>query len=330
MAEVCSSVDVQCALQAPAGMLSDPLSSPSTSVFEDFVGWLMRGFLYGVREVLTAWTKDGGPRFGGPDGTLTQVQGNLLWLTMAVMLLGTLVATGKMMLLRDGRPMADFGRSLLITVLVSWGGTALITSLMHFSDRFAGALVTNGRSERFVQQLSGNDLVSQLMGGNGAPGGAATAAAPQAAALFLPLLIGLVAVAAQLGLMYLRIAVLIAIAAMLPLAAAGSATVTGHKWFARLVGWTFAFVVYKPVAAILWVVGIKLMEHEGVTGVVSGIFVLVAAVLAMPALVKLMAPVAASAAGAGASAAATASVAVGAFGASGRSGGTVARTGGTS
>lgn len=313
MPEGCDGFDPGCWVGNAVGGAA---ASASDSVFESFVGWLMRGFFYGLKAVTTAWVHVDAPDLTRPDGTVTQIRGYLLWLTMVVMLAGVLVAAGKMVLLRDGRPAADLGKSLLIIVVVAAGSTALITALMQFGDLFAAHLIDATFSDQLIEKMSANSGANAAAAGGAAAGVAAVATGEVSAVAFLPLLIGLLAIGAQLGLMYFRIAVLVVFAAVMPLAAAGSATVTGRRWFERLVGWTFAFIVYKPIAAILYATGLVFMQEDtdGVTGLIAGVALLCAAVLAMPALVRLMAPAAAAVSGSGGGAGAAASVAAGVMG----------------
>ncbi|QRZ61791.1 hypothetical protein [Rothia sp. ZJ932] len=96
------------------------------------------------------------------------------------------------------------------------------------------------------------------------------------------------------------------LSAMLPITAAASVNVKGQEAFSKQLGWILACVSFKPVAALLYGIGVALIEGgtfipsvvEGadgdtagpvVTGVI-GFMTIVAACFSLPALVKLIHP----------------------------------------
>ncbi len=198
-----------------------------------------------------------------------------------------------------------------IRIIVSRRGEPLIAvagGLLRFA--VAGALgVTVLQSALWA----GDSLAANLVGmGAGAGGGAdagtttdfgatmreaLTARADGLAEPFLLLLLSvvvLVLAAAQWMAMALRQVALLAVAATLPLAAAGSLTTATRGWLSRLLPWGLALVAYKPAAALIYAVGQQYLVQiasspgSGVSVVMAGIVVLALGVAALPVSLRLM------------------------------------------
>ena len=114
----------------------------------------------------------------------------------------------------------------------------------------------------------------------------------RASSVFVTLLVSCVAAVLSLVqwmLMALRQAGLLVLAAMLPLAAAGRAD---GRWLHRLLSWLVAMVAYKPAAAFIYYLGFTYLSSTSGTppgrvgDQVTGMMVLLLAVLAMPVLLR--------------------------------------------
>jgi hypothetical protein len=150
--------------------------------------------------------------------------------------------------------------------------------------------------------LAGDALATTLVGDSGGDFGATmrdalTARRDGLAEPFLLLLLSgvvLALAAAQWMAMALRQVALLAVAATLPLAAAGSLTATTRSWLSRLLPWGLALVVYKPAAALIHAVGRQYLTQiasgagSGVTVVLTGIVVLGLGVAALPMSLRLL------------------------------------------
>lgn len=137
---------------------------------------------------------------------------------------------------------------------------------------------------------------------------------------------------AQCFFMIVRSAALIVLMVFVAPTAAGAASEEGWTRFKRLAFLIIGFALYKPVAAIIYAVGIMQMsQRAGGTGdtnvknALYGLTIMVMAALALPAFIKFLVPLAAmgssnafsGAAVAGVVAAGAAVVATGGFGAAG-------------
>src|SRR3546814_1433386 len=74
--------------------------------------------------------------------------------------------------------------------------------------------------------------------------------------------IALLMVFVQVALMVVRGGLLVILAGVLPLAASFTNTQMGKQWFGRIVGWTFAFILYKPAAALIYSAAFQLVGTD--------------------------------------------------------------------
>jgi type IV secretion system protein TrbL len=115
-----------------------------------------------------------------------------------------------------------------------------------------------------------------------------------------------------------RSGMLVILAGILPTTAAFTNTEMGRQWFQKAVGWTIAFILYKPAAAIVYSVAFLLMGNNSgqsaLIGSITGFTLMIVALFALPALMRFVTPmVSAVASGSGAAAgAAVGAIATGA------------------
>ena len=74
-------------------------------------------------------------------------------------------------------------------------------------------------------------------------------------------LVGLIASLVQIVLMVVRSGMLVILAGHPAHHAAFTNTEMGRQWFQKAVGWTIAFILYKPAAAIVYSVAFLLMGN---------------------------------------------------------------------
>nr|WP_254703470.1 hypothetical protein [Pseudarthrobacter sp. C4D7] len=204
-----------------------------------------------------------------------------------------------------GAPLKDLLRSLITLTVVSSLGVGVISILIIAADTFAAAIIqrsTDGKG--FAESM--HVLVVTGQTGVGA------------FILIVLGLVGLIASLVQIVLMVVRSGMLVILAGILPTTAAFTNTEMGRQWFQKAVGWTIAFILYKPAAAIVYSVAFLLMGNtsgrDALVGSISGFTLMIVALFALPALMRFVTPmVGAVASGSGAAAgAAVGAVATGA------------------
>ena len=255
-----------------------------------------------LKLTLSLWTKVDVPQFDEHSGPVGLLRDHTAWLTALLAVATLLILCAKMALTRHHAPGVDAARGLL-TMLVA---TAVAVPLVMLASG-----IGDGFSQWILDRAAGGGFPARL---DAITAGLAVIA-PAIVIMIVPLLI--LTSVAQVALMIVRVAVLVVLTgAAVPAAAAVSGTGTGRHAHQRVWTWLAAFVAYKPVAAIIyasafWLVG----EGKDVVSVVSGLTLMVLAVLALPALLRLIAPIAAAASHAGGGAALAGTAALAATGA---------------
>ncbi|MGH3461681.1 MAG: hypothetical protein ACRDP9_09420 [Kribbellaceae bacterium] len=220
-----------------------------------------------------------------PSDAISFVQGRVMYLAFMAATLSLIIAGMKMALSHRGDALKEVVKSLATLMFAVLFGVMFTTLLIWIGDGLAQTFIDDVvRTKEFDQRMEDavNGPFSDLT-------------------LPLMLLLGgcmIVSSIIQIGLMFVRNGMLILLIGVLPLAAAATNTEMGKMWFRKLIGWLFAFVVYKPVAALIYAAGFRLFTDQsgGVPGMVrvtTGVTMLIMAVVAMPALIRFVAPKAA-------------------------------------
>ena len=232
-----------------------------------------------------------------PSPVVSAVNSELMPWTLALAVLAVILGGIRMIWEQRGAPLKDLLRSLLTLTLVSGLGLGVISILVIAADAFAVAVIersTDGKG--FAEAM--NILVMTNQTGVGV------------FILIVLGLIGLIASLVQVVLMVVRSGMLVILAGILPTTAAFTNTEMGRQWFQKAVGWTIAFILYKPAAAIVYSVAFLLMgSNSGKNSLITsitGFTLMIVALFALPALMRFVTPMVgavASGGGAGAGAA---------------------------
>lgn len=241
----------------------------------------------------------------GASPVVSTVNSQLWPWTLTLAVLAVIIGGIRMIWEQRGAPLKDLLRSLITLTVVSSLGVGVISILIIAADTFASAIIersTDGKGFAESMQV----LVVTGQSGVGA------------FILIVLGLIGLIASLVQIVLMVVRSGMLVILAGILPTTAAFTNTEMGRQWFQKAVGWTIAFILYKPAAAIVYSVAFLLMGNtsgrDALVGSISGFTLMIVALFALPALMRFVTPmVGAVASGGGAAAgAAVGAIATGA------------------
>jgi type IV secretion system protein TrbL len=252
---------------------------------------------------------------------INQVIGDLTWYTAAFAILGLLFALGKMILSQDFKTLIagvqPVVNLIIVTACYATGISLLLTAGDELSTWLLDRAAKAGNSEGDISALA----VVTTYGGTLGTGG-----------WLIFALIELLGSIMNFGFMLFRNIILPVLMVFLPTLAAASGTETGKQAFAKANGYLIAFICFKPVAAVIYALGLWFMNTPAISGfgtgdgkvedlavavvnVCTGIGIMILAALALPALIKFVVPVAARGAGGfsgGAALAGTATVAAGA------------------
>jgi type IV secretion system protein TrbL len=227
-------------------------------------------------KVMTFWTTAPTPTAAdlvGPGSS----RGYVAWLSQVVLVCSILAAAARTILTRDARNLADAGRVLVTTILVSAAGIAVAVALVKAGDAIAAALLSDALATSAAADQS---TVEGMLANGGGPG----------ASMLLGIL-GTLACLVQFFVLLARNAVLPVVVLLLPLAAASGGTALGKAWFSKLAAWLLALAFYKPVAAAIYAVVLtQARDADTAMKAVVALVGMFTAVLAMPALIKLFSP----------------------------------------
>jgi hypothetical protein len=292
MAEKCLPLDAQCELKNWAAGLAD-----------DAIGNMAKAIMEGMSQMVTTlstfWVSM--PTVNlisedrtGPSSVVSTVNSELMPWTLTLAVLAVIIGGIRMIWEQRGAPLKDLLRSLITLTLVSGIGLGVISILVIAADAFSTAIIdrsTDGKG--FAQSMNVLVMTGQTEAG--------------VFILIVLGLIGLIASLAQIVLMVVRSGMLVILAGILPTTAAFTNTEMGRQWFQKAVGWTIAFILYKPAAAIVYSVAFLLMGKnrgpEALVGSITGFTLMIVALFALPALMRFVTPmVGAVASGSGAAA----------------------------
>jgi type IV secretion system protein TrbL len=214
---------------------------------------------------------------------------------------GIIIGAARLALAQRGQAASDLVQGIFILALVTGCGVPIIGMLISGADAWAQHIIGNS--------TNGTDFsrnVALML----EPAGAALAPV-------LVIFFGIVALLAsvvQIMLMVARAALLVLLAGLLPVAAATSTTRSGREHLKKYMAWVLAFVIWKPLAALIYATAFRLIgTHEldatGAGHILVGVTMMWMAVLALPALMKFLASTTAALNAGGAAATGAASVA---------------------
>jgi hypothetical protein len=294
----CEIWDLACKAKDGAGEI---VAGITDDAINNLAKAIMEGMSQMVTTLSTFWVSMPTVNLASHDGTtspvVSMVNSELMPWTLALAVLAVILGGIRLIWEQRGAPLKDLLRSLITLALVTGLGLGVISILVIAADAFSAEIIersTNGQG--FAESLKILVMTNQTGVG--------------VFILIVLGLIGLIASLVQVVLMVVRSGMLVILAGILPTTAAFTNTEMGRQWFQKALGWTIAFILYKPAAAIVYSVAFLLMGNSGGTdtliGSITGFTLMVVALFALPALMRFVTPMVgavASGGGAGAGAA---------------------------
>lgn len=243
----------------------------------------------------------------GSSTTVGFLQSSTWYIVLTMAVASVIIAGIRMAWTQRGEPVRDLLKSLLTLVMVSTIGLTVIQLAVSAGDAFSVG-VLNAATNCSVATDTGT---SSCFGTSVAGMIALTSTSPIGTIGVLILaLIAILMTFVQVALMIVRSAMLVVLAGVLPLTASFTNTPTGNQWFRKSLGWLIAFILYKPAAALIYAAAFKLVgtdlfakDDGGIWSIMTGMALMIMALIALPALMRFIAPMV-SAAGGGAAGAA--------------------------
>lgn len=230
---------------------------------------IMKGFL-------TSWL-DSGMMVSLEGESMAWLTDQLQVLSIFMSTLGIMIACVWTMVHARGDRAVKAAKSLLMVFLVTTAGTTLMQVAIPAGDAFSKYILDEaGVTVKGYEQLGPAAAAVGQIG----PGLAIVAG-----------IFGVIATLLQWVIMIVRATVLPLLVAIWPVAAAAAMIRGAEQSFSKVTMWLVAFLLYKPIAAIIYAFAWKLKSGgDGIGGVINGMLLLVLAVAALPALMKLLSP----------------------------------------
>ncbi|MVU77816.1 hypothetical protein GPX89_11240 [Nocardia sp. ET3-3] len=214
------------------------------STFGKVVDSLMNGLGEALILALTFWMKLPNDRVSDAGTLFTKIndytyQAQILLLMVSVILTGLKLAQA-----RRGAAVSEATDSFWMfarVVFSSWMLGAVIVAATQASDKFSEWIINDstGGNAKDMAELMVKTTKLQAF----SPG-----------LVLIIAIVGLLGALAQIVLAIVRQGMLVVAAGVLPLAAAGSGTGIGRSSYSKLIRWIIAFMLYKPVAAIVYMI----------------------------------------------------------------------------
>jgi hypothetical protein len=228
--------------------------------------------------LMAGWINVPTPDLSDSSAALGFLQQTTQYLVGVLGIIGMLVAAGRMMWLQRVEPLKEMFAGLFRLVVISGAGVVGISLLSAAGDDF---------STWVLSQASPN-----AQGAVENMGSLATQAITSDSLIIFLSSFAMLAFLVQLVLLIVRSALLVLLSGLWPLSAAASVTPLGNQWFRKNCAWILAFVLFKPIAAIVY--GAAIVEYTSsgdAMGVIIGVVLMSLATLTLPALMRLVVPI---------------------------------------
>lgn len=286
--------------------VGEVVSEASDNVISQWAASIMEGLSNTLIKVGTLWVGVGTPTVEGGDTAVAFVQSHTLWLVLAVAIASIVVAGVQLAWMKRGEPARDLLRSMFTLVITSTIGVSVAQLLITASDDFSKWILSEasvGDDGQFATKILSVATLNPTSIGM--------------IVIIVAGVFGLLANLVQIGLMFVRSAMLILLVGIIPLAGAATNTKWGAAWLSKTIGWFTAVLLFKPAASIVYAVAVKLVQgdswsfqDDNLTSFVLGIVMMVLAVVSLPALMAFMVPATSAIASGGGSGATVAGAAL--------------------
>jgi hypothetical protein len=249
----------------------------------------------------------------GSSSTVGFLQNSLWYYVGGLAILSIIIGGIRMAWEQRAQPGKDLLQALITLIVVSGTGLAVIALAVTAADAFS-VWILNGATNCDISAAN-----STCFGTNIASMIALTSTSPIGEIGILILGgIALLMTYVQVALMVVRGGLLVILAGVLPLTASFTNTQMGKQWFTKVIGWTIAFILYKPAAALIYAAAFSLTgtnafskDGGGIWSILTGLALMLMALIALPALLRFVAPMTGALASGGTSGVALAGVAGG-------------------
>ncbi|WP_157124989.1 hypothetical protein, partial [Nocardia pseudovaccinii] len=293
---------------------SQAAGDAAKSAFDDVIDTLVDGVAKFLRVVMTWWLNLPSPQLAASTGEPGPVLGSIRDYTSGLQVLlmtgGIMFAAARLAMAKRGGVAGEAQESFLVfgkAVFASMMFATVITAGTRAGDQFSKWVIfdaTRGDLTSAVSRFADFDLKHNSGLGSGA--------------LLILAILGTISMLVQLVMLVVRQALLILVVAAIPIAAAAAGTGPGSQAYKKMLTWALAFVLWKPVGALVYAIAFTAAGTKGDGQqqdsqlVLLGLLLLLMVPIVLPALMRLIAPAVATLGGGGGAAAALAGAGLGA------------------
>lgn len=282
---VCSPVNQWAIDQLISGAADEAGDSIGGSMWEDIALDTAAGMMQ-----MMEWFADAFIAFPNVDlagGGISKVYGISLGIAAIVAVLLMFTQTIRTVVTAEGRPLAEAALGMGKAVLAFMTTLTIGSAALVASDELASGIID-------LTFEDGEDGLREKLAALLAFGGSPELAA---SLIFFISLIGIVLLLVLWFELLLRNAAIAVLIATSPIAAVGQMSHTTKQWWNKLVSVTLQLIIMKPLIAIIFAIGFSIIEEtdtEDGTGatdiatLLTGMLILLLAVLAWPALARFM------------------------------------------
>jgi hypothetical protein len=274
----CVSDPLTCGLSLAGSATGSVISAGANSIIGAWAADFQKAEATMLSTLMGSWLKLSTPNVSDSSTSAVQfLTQNTAYLVGICGIVGLLIAAARMMWSQRAEPAREALAGLLRLIVVQGCAVSAIGLLSAAGDSLSTSIMNNATA----------------MAGTGAQSLGQISMSAVGSATLVIVLSGLAIIAffVQLVLLIVRDGLLVLMAGTLSLSAAASMTPVGNSWFRKNVGWILAFLLFKPVAALVYGAAILSVTNSGdITGEITGIVLVALATLTLPALMRMVAP----------------------------------------
>ena len=267
-----------CTLADPAGCVVGAVADAATaSLGNSFADAMREGATWVIKTTIGWWVEV--PAIDVTNSPALAIRDDVWWLSLVIAAAGVTWQGMRMAITHRLDPLLDIGRGLVTLALWAAIGITGSALALRAGDDFSSWVLDRAASGQVVERLVS---LAGLQGINSA-----------GAAIVIGLLV-MIAGLVQAVLMMFREGAVVVLAGLLVLAAAGNVTGYGRPWLGKVLAWMLALIAYKPVAALVYAVALRMTAGpEGTIAnggdprtVIVGLSMIVMSVVALPVLMR--------------------------------------------
>ncbi|WP_330185946.1 hypothetical protein OHB26_38795 (plasmid) [Nocardia sp. NBC_01503] len=284
----------------------DAVQAVKDKMWDSTFGKAVDSILSGLGQVLvlsmTFWMKIPNSKIADSPTLFAKIRDYTFYIQIYLLMASVIYCATKLAIARRSATAQHAEESFWVlfrTVVAAGGFSAVIVAATKASDGFSSWVVSEATdgSKKNIGQLMVNTSAMQAF----SPG-----------LVLIIAILGILGAFAQVVFAIIRQGFLIIVVGIMPMAAAGSGFEMGKAFYRRFMAWTIAFVLWKPVAAIVYLIAFTVADDAGASTDIGtlpdsdtaqralvGLVLLCSVAAVLPAVMRLASPVALAASNAG-------------------------------